>query len=445
MKKELKDWILLREKEMEEDLRSLVEIPSIARDGSGEEPYGKACKEALLEMERIGKRLGFQTENHDSRLLSILFGSGEKEVGIWGHLDVVPEGKDWIYPPFSCTRKQGFFIGRGAQDNKGPSVAVLYAMRFLKEKGYQPPVRFRQVLGCREELGMEDVEYYLEHYPAPDFSFVSDCSFPVCCGEKGILNLTIRSGKVPEILKELRGGTASNAVPALAEAQVGEEHFQAEGIAGHAAFPVGAKSAFGVLCRELSCLKELAEEPSLKLAEILGRDGYGIGAGIACEDEKSGRLTCNLGILELKEGRLEGQVDIRYPVTVKAEEILGKLEDVLKEYGYEVTEKKDSAPYYLSPDEPAVQSLIRTYREVTGDREAQPYIMGGGTYARKIPRAVGFGPGMPADLSPLHLPEGHGNCHGADEAQSIENLQKAIEIYVHAMVNLGEILKRQEL
>ena len=430
--KELREWILYKEKPLEEDLRRLVEIPSVAQSGTGETPYGKACKDVLLEIEKIAQRLGFETENHNNRLMSIFYGKGEQEIGIWGHLDVVPEGEGWIYPPFECTKRQGFFIGRGTQDNKGPAVAVLYAMAFLKEKGYQPPVKFRQILGCKEEQGMEDVEYYLSHFSAPDFSFVSDCSFPVCCGEKGILNLTIRSGKMPDILKDIHGGTASNAIPAMAEAVAGEEHFQAEGIAGHAAFPEEGKSAFGILCRKLSAVKELKDEPGLKLVQILGSDGYGIGAGIACQDEKSGKLTCNLGTLRLKDKRVEGQIDIRYPVSVKGDHILEKFAKFLGQYGYEIIKKKDSPPYYLPPEDLMVKCLMDTYRGVTGDTDARPYIMGGGTYARKIPRAVGFGPGLPADLSPLHMPEGHGNCHSADEAQSVANLQKA---------RLGEVLR----
>lgn len=60
--------------------------------------------------------------------------AGNVEMGIWNHLDVVPEGKEWIYPPYTCTEKDGFLIGRGIQDNKGPAVAVLYAMKYCSEK-----------------------------------------------------------------------------------------------------------------------------------------------------------------------------------------------------------------------------------------------------------------------------------------------------------------------
>lgn len=443
--KQLQDWIACREKEMVEDIRRLVRIPSIAEQGTTEEaPYGAACKAVLEEMRQIGREKGFNTENHGNRLVSFLYGEGDREIGIWGHLDVVPEGEGWKYPPFDCTRVRGFLIGRGTQDNKGPAIAVLYAMAFLKEKGFRPEVRFRQILGCMEEQGMEDAEYYLAHEKAPDFSFVSDCRFPVCCGEKGILNLRIRSSKVTGCLEKLHGGTAPNAIAARAEAIVRGKHFYAEGIAGHAAFPEGGKNALGVLCRQLLQVPGLECEPALKMAALLGSEGYGFGAGIACSDEKSGRLTCNLGTLELKQGRLEGELDIRYPVTKKAGEILKKLEGFLDDFGCEIIHQADSPPYFISSEDPRVQCLSDAYRQAMHVREPKPYTMGGGTYARKLPRTVGFGPGMPADLSDLDLPKGHGNGHGADEAQSIKNLQKAIEIYVYAMLNLSNYYGNQE-
>lgn len=42
-----------------------------------------------------------------------------------------------------------------------------------------------------------------------------------------------------------------------------------------------------------------------------------------------------------------------------------------------------------------------------------------------------------AQIRELKLPEGHGRCHSADEAQSIANLQKAIRIYVLAIEKLN--------
>ena len=42
-------------------------------------------------------------------------------------------------------------------------------------------------------------------------------------------------------------------------------------------------------------------------------------------------------------------------------------------------------------DSPAIQTLINTYNDVTGEGK-KPFTMGGGTYARHFPYAVSFGP-----------------------------------------------------
>ena len=50
-------------------------------------------------------------------------------VGIIGHLDVVPEGEGWTYPPFELTIRDDILYGRGTIDDKGPVIASLYAIK----------------------------------------------------------------------------------------------------------------------------------------------------------------------------------------------------------------------------------------------------------------------------------------------------------------------------
>lgn len=41
----------------------------------------------------------------------------------------------------------------------------------------------------------------------------------------------------------------------------------------------------------------------------------------------------------------------------------------------------------------------------------------------------------------LELPAGHGSCHGADEAEVLDNLKKAIRIYVKTLQKLDDYVK----
>ena len=71
-----------------------------------------------------------------------------------------------------------------------------------------------------------------------------------------------------------------------------------------------------------------------------------------------------------------------------------------------------------------VETLMDVYARHSGDKESQPLVIGGGTYARAVPHAVAFGPAFPGD------PETE---HQADESVPLESLVKAAKIYAEAI------------
>lgn len=56
---------------------------------------------------------------------------GEELIGILAHLDTVPAGEGWSCSPFAGTLADGQLYGRGVEDDKGPAIACVYAMRGL--------------------------------------------------------------------------------------------------------------------------------------------------------------------------------------------------------------------------------------------------------------------------------------------------------------------------
>lgn len=53
----------------------------------------------------------------------------------YGHYDVQPAADDdWSTPPFEMTGQGGYVYGRGVSDNKGPIIAVLFAVSELFAK-----------------------------------------------------------------------------------------------------------------------------------------------------------------------------------------------------------------------------------------------------------------------------------------------------------------------
>ena len=90
--------------EMLDSLGGLIAIESVAGPGCSEqEPFGPGPAAALDYMLKLCGELGFQTKNCGGRVGWAEIGQGEEMVGILCHLDVVPAGTGWDYPPYAMT------------------------------------------------------------------------------------------------------------------------------------------------------------------------------------------------------------------------------------------------------------------------------------------------------------------------------------------------------
>lgn len=186
-------WIQLHRQEMIEDIQSFVRIRSVsnaqaARPGM---PFGPECGRMLSFALDRARQLGFEVEDHEGYCGSVYLGNRESTLGYMAHLDTVPEGEGWIYPPFACVQVEDCLIGRGVQDNKGPAVVGLYLLRMFRD--LMVPMRhgLELVLGVSEETGMQDLSYYAEHVRQPALSLVADGGFPLNYAQKGSLSACI--------------------------------------------------------------------------------------------------------------------------------------------------------------------------------------------------------------------------------------------------------------
>ena len=194
-------------------------------------PFGQGVQDVFECALAKGSELGFDTCDVDHYGGHIEWKSKEpadETLGVLAHLDTVPEGEGWEHGPFSGDIADGCIWGRGSIDDKGPLVAVLYAMKSLKDAGYVPAKNIRLILGLDEETNWDGMEYYFDHMPRPDFGFTPDADFPVLNGEKGIMSFKIAAKLKRDTVKglELRkmsGGTAVNMVPAQARAVVHDQ------------------------------------------------------------------------------------------------------------------------------------------------------------------------------------------------------------------------------
>ena len=469
----IEQYIDSHRQEILDDLKALVRIPSVSRVGEGGKPFGTECCRVLhLALDMAAQR-GFEANSHDDWYGTAVYSSNpdsDSLIGIFSHLDVVEAGEGWTYEPFEPTEVNGFMIGRGAGDNKSGAVIGLYTMQILKE--LQIPVKSDVMLyfGTNEESGMADAERFAKEHIMPDYSMVPDLFFPVCHGEKGVFKATIQSKTGFKQIVALRAGIADNVIPAKASAAILNEATlqqeaealaannenvsirtegslliaEAKGTGGHSAMPQGKTNAIWVLADYLSRLDSLNKTDKNICSSIAAfcSDWDGSALGIACEDEPSGKLVCSAVRMGMDGSIPEIMVSSRYPVTACRENIESHLLDTISDAGFALKNVSDSGPMYIEKDDPLVQRLTKVYHELSGKTDRQPYIIDGGTYARKLKRAVGFGGGN--GVRAEFLPAGHGGVHQPDEARHIQGILDAIKIYVMSVIEIDEMIQEEK-
>ncbi len=463
--KQIDRWLEENKEPFVRDLSRIVKIPSISESGEGIYPFGKNCGRALDEMTSLAAEYGFSIENHEYYFGTILeqgHSVKPKTIGLYAHLDVVPIGEGWNYPPLECTQKEGFLIGRGVGDNKGPAICALYALRFFREHGIKLKNNVQIFYGCSEETGMQDIDYFCKQMEMPDFNLVLDTNFPVCYGEKGLMRTKV-VGNTEGNLISLHAGTVINVIPAKAEAVISGVEFEktkhifekdeqifvyqegenvkivSKGLSKHAAFPEDAINAIYVLAHALSSndLIEGKDKETISVIETLTSDFYGFTCGIPFEDLESGRLTCVGSILSIEKNQMEMRFDIRYPVTIDGDVVAQKFVNEVNNMGFDVIIEEISEPAYMPLENDYIKCLGEICDYVQG-RHYEPYTMGGGTYSRHLTNAIGFGPGVPD--APNIFENGHGQGHQPDECISEDLLYKGIKTYVMAILELDNML-----
>ena len=411
-------------------------------------PFGKETADCLNAFLSLAASFGFETKNYDNYVGEVVFGEG-KPFAILAHLDVVPAGKGWKYPPFGgvinddisdggMTGKK--IWGRGAMDDKGPAVATLYAMKALKDAGFVPNRKIKFILGCNEESGWACIDHYNKVAEMPDEGFSPDANFPAIYAEGGILHFTAQFPIQNPPFLTFTGGEKVNMVcdeatalltdDALAAFKAYQNDFAgvtftldesnktvtAKGKSAHGSLPHTGANAFGGLLKFFATVNDDAK----KAYDVLFADTLGL---TKLQDEM-GTLTMSPDIVRFENGTLFATVDIRFPATKKQEEVLSLLTG--GGVTYEILNYQ--APIYNDPNGKLVSVLMDIYNKETGKNEP-PVAIGGGTYARALKNGCAFGPEMPGEESTIHQP---------NEYVTFDNLRFMTKLYYEAIKQLTE-------
>ena len=426
-------------------LKTLISYPSVLNEGQNGTPFGQAIQDVLEKTLEICRSLGFTTYLDPKGYYGYAeIGQGAELLAVLCHLDVVPSGDeaDWQTPPFEATIKDGWIFGRGVQDDKGPSMAALYAVKALLDSGVEFKKRVRFIFGTDEETLWRCMGRYNELEEQAAMGFAPDSSFPLTYAEKGLLQVKLHGPGSDKL--DLEAGAAFNVVPGKASYQ-GELLEQVVAGLQVASFdyeqtdhqvivlglPKHAKDAaegVNAIVRLATVLQPLQAHPALTfIAEAVGEDATGSRLFGDVSDEPSGRLSFNIAGLTLNSEKSEIRIDIRIPVLADKDQLVAKLAEIAGRYQLDYEEFDYLAPLYVPKDSELVSTLMAIYQEKTGD--ASPAMSSGGaTFARTMPNCVAFG---------ALFPGAEQTEHQANERASLDDLYRAMDIYAETIYRLA--------
>lgn len=415
-------------------LKDLIKIPSKRSSAKVGMPFGKDVAHALNYFLDLALSMGFTVKNYDNYIGEITLGDGKEELGIIGHLDVVPEGTGWNTPPFELTLKDGVYYGRGLQDDKAPLLLCLHALNELKNSGKKLNKKFRLFVGCDEECNWEDVAYFEKlGNKFPKFGFSPDGDFPASYAEKGVVVVEF---KLPKLKKfyDLKGGTVINAVCDLASCKALKDGIDLDlikkhnltlsednvitshGISAHGSAPHKGSNALEPLFNYFLDMGEDVED----IINYVLQDGV----GIKKMQNEQGFLTMSADLIREEGDSIIISCDCRIPAPFTTLDLVEKLKLTNLDFTY-----SEKHPTLLVDKNGAlVNSLMSAYRDVTGDN-TPPLSMGGSTFARVFEFGCSFGP---------TFVDANTGIHEANERLPEKDIKTLFEIYKKAIFLLNE-------
>lgn len=397
-------------------------------------PFGKETADCLQYFLSLAESFGFETRNYDNYIGEVIFGTGE-DFAVLAHLDVVPAGNGWTYPPFGGVIDKERIWGRGTIDDKTPAVACLYALKALKDGGYIPQRTIKLIVGCNEECGWECIEHYNKVAKMPDEGFTPDANFPVIYAEKGILHFTLSIPLHDAPFTAFSAGERANMVCDLATATltksagaklVGYENpvtgtrfsydnttniLRVHGKSAHGSHPERGANALGAALAFFGSFND-----DCKRAYALLFDDE---KGLKTLQDETGALTLSPDVASYQGGVLKITTDIRFPATLAKERVT----DILDSFGFSYEIDSYKAPLYNDPNGALISTLTKIYNDAAGTNE-EPQAIGGGTYARALKCGCGFGPYIRGTEDTAHQP---------DEYIPLEQVKLISRIYYDAL------------
>lgn len=212
-------------------LEEYIRFPSVSTDPA----YAEGMVGARNYATQLLQRLGFDVELVETELHPILLAERHgnpdwPHVVLYGHYDVQPADpfELWDSEPFDPQQRGGRLFGRGAADNKGPTIVHMTALARVLEAHPDLPLNLTYVIEGEEEIGSPSMSKFFDRYAErlakADFMLVSDTGSPsteqivVTTGLRGLVDLEIKlKGPKSDLHSGIHGGAVYNPLQALME------------------------------------------------------------------------------------------------------------------------------------------------------------------------------------------------------------------------------------
>jgi acetylornithine deacetylase/succinyl-diaminopimelate desuccinylase-like protein len=432
-----------------EELARLCAQPSIAAQGLGME----ACAELVKEM--LETR-GFKVQILPTGGFPVVFaereGRSDRTLIFYNHYDVQPPEplELWETPPFEPTIRDGKMYARGVSDDKGHILCRLAAIDALLAVDGELPCKVKFIIEGEEEIGSVNLTPFIKDHTellAADaclweFGYVNKDGVPVqFAGLRGIcyVELSIRTAS-----RDVHSGTGGSIFPnaawrltwALNTLKTPDENIRLPGFYDKVIPPTE---------RDLQLLEQLPD-PSDEYRERYDLQGFikGIEGGLDLKREAIFTPTCTIcgltsgyqgpGSKTVLPAEASAKVDFRLIPDQDPQEVLLQLRDHLDSEGYsdiEITFLGGEAPARTDPDDPFLQMVVESAREVYGvPMLIQPMSGGSGPnhsfiHHLKVPVATA-GVGYPDS-----------RAHAPNENLVIDNFVDGIRHTARILVNFG--------
>ena len=142
-----------------------------------------------------------------------------------------------------------------------------------------------------------------------------------------------------------------------------------------------------------------------------------------------GNNSLNVGIINYENNQFSMIVNFRHVETCNPDELINNIKEASKPFDVEV---RGISPLLFYPkDSTLVSTLLKVYQEEYDDYQTPPLAIGGGTYAKEADNTIAFG---------MQLPDWDAKMHSPGEQLRKADFFKGMEVYAHAIIELGKKL-----